>query len=180
MVSARVNFEFGQHFAANLVLWQHPANGFTHDVFGLSREAIADCLTALTGVSGVPCVLTLKSLVAGVDNLFTVGHDDKIASVLVGRVGWLVLAHQNVGNVRSDATNGFVLTVNDEPFLLEFSVKLCVVGFCAGHDQSPFTSFKGLAFVPVPLQSDKTRTRLKENPEPEKLRAEFPQLSGEL
>ena len=127
MFAASVDFELGQHFATNLVLWQHATNRIANYSLRLSLHAVADGLAALTGVAGVPRVATLFTLGTRVDQLFTVRQHNEIARVFVRGISWLVLAHQDSCNIRGDATNNFIFTIDDPPILLERFVSLCVV-----------------------------------------------------
>ena len=127
MVRTDADFELGQHFAADLVLWQHTAYRVTNHLLRLSRHSVSDRLGSQAGVTSVPGVLTLFAFVARVMKLLTVCKDNEIAGVFIGCVGWLVLAHQDSRNVGRDTSNGFVFTIDDPPLLFERVVFLCVV-----------------------------------------------------
>ena len=127
MIGTDANFELRQHFAANLVLWQHSAYRVTNYLLWLASHAVSDRLGSQAGVTSVPGVTSLVALVAGVMKLLTVCKDNEVAGVFIGCVSRLVLAHQDSRNVSRDTSNGFVFAIDDPPLLFESVVCLCVV-----------------------------------------------------
>ena len=95
MLFARVNLELSQHLSADLVLWQHPANRIANHLFRLTLHPVSNRLGTQTRIARVPGVTACVAFVTRVLKLLAIRQDDEIASVFVGGVSWLVLAHQD-------------------------------------------------------------------------------------
>ena len=126
MLATGVDFEFGQHLPTDFVFWKHATNRVTHDLFGFSIQTGLSRFRSKSGVPGVPSVSFLVELVAREFYLVTVNQDDEFASINVRCVGRSMLSHQNHGDVRSDAADNLIFTVDDIPGSFD-RVRLSVV-----------------------------------------------------
>jgi len=128
MLAARVDFQLGQHLSTDLVLRQHAADGIVHHLFRAALDAVASFFAALTCVACVPAVGFLIPLVTSELDLVAVGQDHEVARVHVRAVVWLMLTHQNHGDIGCHATNNLVGAIDDVPVLFtEFGICLRVV-----------------------------------------------------
>jgi len=138
MLGTVVNVDVLQQLGAQTVLGQHALDDLhvqgmnaLAQVFlllalglkgGRSREALS------TGIARVAHVLVLGPLLAG--HLALVGIDDDhiVATINVGSVIGLVLAAQQLGHLRAQATQDLVGSINYHPFLL-YGLGVCRNGF---------------------------------------------------
>lgn len=117
MLAALVDLQLGQHFAAELVFWQHPPHSIPHDLFWLSFHAATGSLRFQTSVTGVPGVRFLVQLTASKFDFLAIRKNDKIAGINIGRINGPMFAHQDHRNVGGDSTNDLIFAVDDPPIL---------------------------------------------------------------
>ena len=80
------------------------------------------------GIPGVAEIALLQRLVAR-DRHFVGVHDyDEVATIDVGRVSRLVLAPQDLGDVRSEPTKRLVGGVDEEPLTLDIGRRRSSIG----------------------------------------------------
>ena len=138
MLGTVVNVNVLQQLGTQTVLGQHALDDL--HVQGVHTLAQVFLLLALglklggrretlaTGIASVAYVLVLGPLLAG--HLALVGIDDDhiVATINVGSVIGFVLATKDLGNLRAQATQDLVGSVNYHPFLLN-GFGVCRNGF---------------------------------------------------
>lgn len=136
VVGAGVHFQFAEHFTAKFVFWQHAANGFAKYKLGVPLHAGASRNRSLASVTGVPCVLLVIHLRAGEAHFVRIDDNDEVARVNMRRVGRLVFAHQDHGDVGGESSHHLIIGVYQMPFLLHF-LRLRHERFRAGQRSTP-------------------------------------------
>jgi hypothetical protein len=132
MLAADVDFEFGQHLASDFIFGQHPANRIMHDLFWFAFHAVGCRFGSQTRVAGVPSVNFLVGFTGRKFDFFAVRQNHEIARVHVGCISRLVFAHQHHGDIRGDATDDLVGSIDNPPLFVE-CVILSVVRFRTWH-----------------------------------------------
>lgn len=132
VLGARVDLQFRDHLACQLVLWQHAANRVEDQVFWLTILAIAIAFQTQSGIAGVPGVVTNVHFSSGHCDFFGIGDDYKVAAISVRGVLGAMLAHQNDGDVTRQSSEHLVAGVDNMPALFDLA-RLGHVGTLHGH-----------------------------------------------
>ena len=131
-----VNLQFVEHVDAQLVLREHPADGFLENQFGSTIQTVLGRLGSQAGVARKPRVGLFRHLAAGEVNLFAVHNNDKVPRINVGSVLRRVLAHQNRGDFGSETSDDCVGCVYQPPLLFDL-VWFCQKRFRTSHNSVP-------------------------------------------
>ena len=83
MVRARIDLQPLEHLGGQLVLGEHPADGFAEDAVGMARQAALGRFLPQAGVAREPGVFLLRPLLAG--ELDLLGVDRRPRSRRIGR-----------------------------------------------------------------------------------------------
>src|SRR5918997_6541684 len=116
MLGARVDLQLPHLLTGEPALRHHPVDGLAHDLLGAALEhpLVARLLHAAR-VARVPPVHLLLGLLARDDHLLRVHHDHEVAHIDVGGVLRLVLAAQDLCDLRRQPPEGLSLGVYDVP-----------------------------------------------------------------
>ena len=115
---AGINLEVLEDSFAQTGLGEHTANGLLDDELGLFLQVIGCRGETLSArIAGVASVDLVGQFFACQLHLFGIDDDDIVTAVGVGRVARLVLAAQNLGDLRRKATQHLVGGVDDVPLL---------------------------------------------------------------
>jgi hypothetical protein len=134
MLVAGVHLQLAQHRVAERAFGQHAFHGLGEHALGLGRVRFRERLRLQAArKAGVVVVHLALGLAAGDPDLRRVDHDDEIAGVHVRRVFGLMLAAQARGDLDREATQHLVLSVDDDPAVLDlarFCRESCHVAKC--------------------------------------------------
>lgn len=121
MLGRRVNAQVGHLHTAQTVAGDHTLNSLDHDALGMCafQNLLGRALLDAARVAGVPVVDLVVALVAGHLHLVGVDDDDIVTHVHVGGEGRLVLAAQDVGDDRGQATQNDAFGVDQDPLFLD-------------------------------------------------------------
>ena len=108
VLGAFVDLELGDHLERELVLRQHPADGFLQNQLGLPLQSRCRADRFLARVAGVPAILFLLPLLAAELHLLGVDDDDEIARINMRRVLGTVLAHEQNGDAAGEPADDLV------------------------------------------------------------------------
>ena len=128
MLGAGVDLELLVHLGTQGALGQHAAHCVLDDAGGVLLHGLGEGLgLEVSHITGVAVVDLVGGLGAGDLDLLGVDNHDKVAGVDVGGVGRLVLATQDLGNLRGKAAEGHVGRIDQKPLALDFA-RLRVIG----------------------------------------------------
>ena len=121
MFTARVDLEFRVDLPTEPVLRQHAPHGRLDHPFGMrSPDLGRRKFLQATPVPGVALVdLTLFLSTAEYD-LLGIDHHDVVAGVEMRRIGRLILAAQNPGDLDRKAAQNLAFRINHNPLGVEF------------------------------------------------------------
>ena len=113
--------ELPQHLLPKFGLRQHALDSFDQNaLWVLVQNVLVILLHQTTRVASVVGVSLFSSFVAGNRNSFAVDDYNRVAAKSVLGECWLVLAHQNHGNITGQSTKNFILGVGLKPARLDF------------------------------------------------------------
>ena len=119
MFWTRVNLQLVHHVPSELILWHHASDRMKDQIFRLASLAIRVAFEPQPGVAGVPSEVPYIHLITGHRHLIRVNHDDKVATIDVGCVLRAMLAHQYHGNITSQSTQDFILSIDEHPLFFD-------------------------------------------------------------
>lgn len=119
-----------EHVPTELRLGQHASHGVHQHVVRLLDQSIRRRHRFATAGKTAESLIELggrlrrevrnrgvRHLSAGEPHTFNIDHDDVISAIDVGRVIWLVLAHQDGGDSGRQSPNHLAVAIDDKPFL---------------------------------------------------------------
>jgi len=120
VLSAGVDFEFGELGAAETVVRDHAAHGAFDEQFRTAGLALLERLAFVSAhVAGKTGVNFVGRFFAADAHLRGVDHHDEIAGVAMRGEDGFVLAAQDVGHLGRDAAEDLVFGINDPPVALD-------------------------------------------------------------
>src|SRR5688572_28115007 len=97
-------------------LWQHTSDGFLQHLFRASgQELLRRDLPNPARIFRMPIIDFVLQLFTGESHLPGVNHNDKVATVQVGREGWVVFPPQYPGDGAGETSNRFPLRIHKIP-----------------------------------------------------------------
>src|SRR5450759_4058103 len=120
VIRAGVDLELSELLRAKAGVGHHTLHRATDGLFGTALHQVTERLLLVPArVAAVPRIDLGVELVAADGDLRGVEHDHVIAAVQVGRVGRLVLAHEDAGDPRREPAERLVRRVDDVPASLD-------------------------------------------------------------
>ena len=118
MLGTGINLQVHEQSVTQTGLGQHALDGFLDEESRFLGQIVGRRSVALSArISGVTRVDLVGHLVARELHLLRVDDDDIVTAVHVGRVAGLVLAAEDLGDLRSKTSQYLVRSVDDNPFL---------------------------------------------------------------
>ena len=120
MLRASVDVEVLEELGAESVLWEHALDGVLDELAGVLGEDLTSGLVMTAArVAGVREDDLALELVAGEANLVGVDDDDVVATVDVGREVRFVLSTDDLRDLRSEASEYLIRSVDEQPLLVD-------------------------------------------------------------
>src|SRR5579864_4742233 len=117
---ARVHLQPSQLSLAEGPMLQHAGDRVAERIGRMPlRHVLIGSLAETAGIAGVTGVHLVSRLLARNSNSLDIDDDHAIAGVQVRRVGWLVLAAKDLGDVRRQPAQGLAARIDDVPVRLE-------------------------------------------------------------
>jgi len=122
MLWTRVNFKFCDEFPAEAVFWQHTLYRQSDQIFRFFRKHLGrSALANSSWIFGMPIINLPLKLLAAEPYAPRIHNDNKIASIRVGSIDWLVFAAQDFCYFGGHPTQNLSLRVNHVPLSLSTS-----------------------------------------------------------
>ena len=118
MLRTGIHLEVLEDSLAQTGLGKHTANGlFDHELRLLLQVVLSGCETLSAGITRVSYIDLLGQFVARELHLLRIDDDDVVTAIDVGRVAGLVLAAEDLGDLRCKTSQHLVRRIYHHPFL---------------------------------------------------------------
>ncbi len=137
MLFADVHFQFLCHLSTQTIVRQHAFDSMFKHHLRLRFHDILDRLEASSPrIEGVVIILLQILPLPGDNDLLSVDDDDEITKIRIGCERRLVLAPDNMRNLRGDAPHRFAAGIDQEPLLLNMLGREEFSFWCGIHSTS--------------------------------------------